>query len=251
MKVCTKIDGASIKSNIVPFKEACEILGYSKTKLYNWALIGIIPCYKREKIFFRRNVLEHWIIKNEGKTSYQIRTEALNIIPKGKRKKIKMKVCSTCGEEKPEQAFDIIPNKPPIPGVVYINKKVLNKHCRHCLYLKRKEKIKKYTNKYKEKNKQKLAEAHRKWREKNKQKYKEIMYNYTERNLDSVRTRRRINSKRMIDELKPIYVRRLLKNKGFTIEQIKENKELIELQKIIIKTKRLCQSQTLKNLEKA
>jgi hypothetical protein len=48
-----------------------------------------------------------------------------------------------------------------------------------------------------------------------------------------------------IEKLSDGYVRQILIDKGFTKEQLNNNKEIIETQKIIIKTKRLCK--TLQN----
>lgn len=62
-------------------------------------------------------------------------------------------------------------------------------------------------------------------------------------NKDKVRIGRTKIEQRRRNNLSDRYIKRLLREKsGFTTDQIKDNPELIETKRIIIKTKRLCKT---------
>lgn len=52
---------------ILNMDEACTILGYKKSYLYKLTSCGVIPHSKPngKKIFFDREVLERWIMRNQ------------------------------------------------------------------------------------------------------------------------------------------------------------------------------------------
>jgi len=127
------------------------------------------------------------------------------------------KICKTCNKEKDIKEFR--------EGLL---------SCKKCNALKYKKKSREYSSS--DRGKKILALSCKKWREKT---------NYFSSEKYKKRKKAYRAKKQVIDrtELNRHYVYVQLYNKGFTNEQITD--ELIELQKIIIKTKRLCK--TLKN----
>ncbi len=69
------------------------------------------------------------------------------------------------------------------------------------------------------------------------EKYKKYRSDY-----DKMDINKKKRHKKYIENLNNWYLKEKLKKKGFTIEQINNNPELLEVQKLIIKTKRLCKT---------
>jgi len=106
--------------------------------------------------------------------------------------------------------------------------------------------------KWAKQNKDKLKEKNKIYREKNKEKIKakrnlkiwesqtKIYYKkYREKNKINILKSSRKYTKKLVDNLDEKYCKYLLKEQGFTTEQIEQNQELIEVKRLIIKTKRL------------
>jgi hypothetical protein len=137
-----------------------------------------------------------------------------------------MKTCSKCGETKPEGEF-----------------RKGRRQCKEC--------FNEYQHKYYADNCDKAKERHRKWNAANPEKVNEWHRKYYAANLEKVmeynRKWRDANPDKMMEynrkqvsELRDSYVIGIIKqNTSLTREQIKEFPQLIELQKLIIKTKRL------------
>ena len=87
---------------------------------------------------------------------------------------------------------------------------------------------------------EKRAEYDKKWRQNNKEKVRIIQKRCYEKNGTKEWFKLYINDYRK--ELRVGYVNRTLLDKGFSKETIKENPELVEVQKLIIKTYRLCRT---------
>ena len=107
-------------------------------------------------------------------------------------------------------------------------KKGISNMCKICRHT--------YYKKYFKENKEVISENHKKFIAKNpecdrkyKKKYR-LIHSDIERDY----------FKKSVEKLKDFYIKRNLKSKGFTKEQI--TPELIEVQRIIIKTKRLCKT---------
>lgn len=155
--------------------------------------------------------------------------------------------CKKCGETKDISFF--VKNK---------TKRGFENKCKKCASAYNKE----YADKNKESIRSKRAEYRlnnidqelcrsRDYHSKNKSAIKIKSDGYRRKNIDKIRIAERlyqiqnkelISSKMQIntDELKHTYIKQKLKQKGFTSNQI--TPELIEVQRIIIKTKRLCKT---------
>lgn len=63
-------------NELVLFKEALEITGYSRNYLYNLTGKGLIPCYNQGKrLIFKRSELEAWLFRCP---KHSMRKEAKN-----------------------------------------------------------------------------------------------------------------------------------------------------------------------------
>jgi hypothetical protein len=137
------------------------------------------------------------------------------------------KICSNCSIEK---TIDLFENrKESADGK--------NNQCKLCKAYKAKI--------YREKNKEKIKILNIEWRKKNPEKTKNIYKSYKNKNKEKIKIKRYEFNNKSISNLSNNYVIKNLIQRGLSIEQIKENKELIEVQRLIIKTKRLCK--TLQN----
>ena len=95
------------------------------------------------------------------------------------------------------------------------------------------EKIKTHNAKYHAKNSEKIKAKSAKWAKENPEKVKEIKANYRAKNAEKLKT---YNAKAILS-LARHYVKGILVVQGFPKESI--TKELIEVKRLIIKTKRL------------
>ena len=99
------------------------------------------------------------------------------------------------------------------------------------------DKVKQFAKNYRQANKQKLNLRAKKWKEENPERNKLLIKNWCVLNNDKVKQR----SKKDVDALKNHYVINLIAiNTKIDKEIIKQYPELIETQKIILQTKRLC-----------
>jgi hypothetical protein len=141
------------------------------------------------------------------------------------------------------------------------NKEVL-KEKKRLYYQNKKQNFQEYNKKYYIENKEKLDNINKEWALKNKNKRKEhlikhlskpetkhkrLIYGKKYRQLDCVKVSIRNRSKKRgqieREELHDNYVlSRIVENCNITREQIKQHPEIIEVQKLIIKTKRLCKT---------
>ena len=122
-----------------------------------------------------------------------------------------MKTCSKCGETKPEGEF--------------------TEYGELCIECK-----KEYRRKWRADNPEKIKEYRRKWRINNHEERKECRRKWWSDNPEKMKEYRR----KWRAELRDNYViQKIKQNTSLTTQQIKEFSQLIELQKLIIKTKRL------------
>jgi hypothetical protein len=101
------------------------------------------------------------------------------------------------------------------------------------------EKVKAAKAKYYAKNAEKIIADNDKWKAENPEKAKRIRVRYQTKYY--AKNSEKIKAK-YIENLDLIYVKGLLRRKGFSTAVINANPELIEVQKIILKTKRLCKT---------
>ena len=98
------------------------------------------------------------------------------------------------------------------------------------------DKAKEYVRKYRASNSEKVNEWNRKYLTANSEKVKEYKRKYYVANPEKVKE----NNRKQVSELRDSYVINVIKSgTSLTTQQIKEYPQLIELQKLIIKTKRL------------
>ena len=153
-----------------------------------------------------------------------------------------MKTCKKCGVEKEESEF--------YKGAQ--NKDGLKSWCKECCAS--------YAKKYNLENSHKFREYQKTQRIKNADILKERQAKYRNENRDLLRSKyseagkkyrlkypekAALKQKRHYENLNDFVITKSLKRIGLSEIDIKENPELIEIKRIIIKTKRLCK--TLKN----
>jgi excisionase family DNA binding protein len=71
---------------VLTFDETCEYTGISRSYLYKLTSSGVIPYSKPngKVIFFDKEKLNKWLLKNAHKSADEIEEEALNYIMKNK-----------------------------------------------------------------------------------------------------------------------------------------------------------------------
>ena len=161
---------------------------------------------------------------------------------------MKTKICTKCNKEKDVDLF----------GKHKKTKSGLRSHCKECekeyakkWNLNNPEKVKESVKKWHLNNPEKIKEIQKKYYSNNTEKIKEIRKNYRLNNPEKVKENDKkwhLNNPEKLKETKKNYTNELgkgylnsqLRSKGFKKEQI--TPELLEVQKIIIKTKRLCKT---------
>lgn len=76
------------QKNVLTFQEACEFAGLSKSYMYKLTHQNKVPFSKPhgKNIYFSREELEKWLLKNPLKTQEQINEEATNYVTTHYRK---------------------------------------------------------------------------------------------------------------------------------------------------------------------
>jgi hypothetical protein len=126
-----------------------------------------------------------------------------------------MKVCSKCGVEKGEEDF-------PKDRRVKSGLAARCKTCDLSYYYRNKERYLQVRKEYASGNKLIVNKVKRKWAHRNKEKIIQ-------------------KERKLRNSLSNCYINNKLKRKGFTNEMLNKNPEIVQFQRIIIKTKRLCQ----------
>ena len=142
---------------------------------------------------------------------------------------MKTKICSKCGEEKPLGEF--YKNNSSKDGLYAYCKECSRKE--HLNFIRNNpDKHKKYKKKFKEENLDWQEKYNKKYYQTHKKRHKEMAVLWVKKNPEKVKE---IYLKR-VSNCTTYYIKRLLKLNGFKKEQI--TPELIELKRMIIKTKR-------------
>lgn len=73
--------------NVLTFDEACDYTGLSRSYLYKLTSSGKIPHSKPngKVIFFDKEKLNKWLLKNARKSADEIKEEALNFVIEDKK----------------------------------------------------------------------------------------------------------------------------------------------------------------------
>lgn len=76
------------QKTVLNIDEATIYLSVSKSHLYKMTSAGRIPHYKPtgKRIYFKRNELENWMLRNRVKSYDEIETEAANYLMRNKFK---------------------------------------------------------------------------------------------------------------------------------------------------------------------
>ena len=72
--------GVMLQKNVLTFDEAVMFTGLAKSYLYKLTASGKIPYYKPsgKLIYFNRDELERWMLRNPVKTADEIEQQAVN-----------------------------------------------------------------------------------------------------------------------------------------------------------------------------
>lgn len=65
------------QKQILTLKECAEFIGLSESYVYQLTSRSEIPCYRPngKKLYFNREEIEGWLLRNRSKTSYEIDSE--------------------------------------------------------------------------------------------------------------------------------------------------------------------------------
>lgn len=75
------------QKEVLNFNEACQYLELSQSHLYKLTSAGNIPFYKPngKKLYFKREELENWLLRNRSTSSDEIEQQATDfVIKKGR-----------------------------------------------------------------------------------------------------------------------------------------------------------------------
>lgn len=80
----------TMQKEVLNFNETCQYLEVSQSHLYKLTSSGSIPHYKPngKKIYFQREELNQWLLKNRVDSQDEIETEAANYLMRNKRVKL-------------------------------------------------------------------------------------------------------------------------------------------------------------------
>ena len=72
---------------VLTFDEACDYTGISRSYMYKLTSTGEVPNSKPNGkiIFFDKKLLDDWLLRNNRKSSYQIKDKALDYVLKNKK----------------------------------------------------------------------------------------------------------------------------------------------------------------------
>ncbi len=84
------IEQQTMQKEVLNFNETCHYLEVSQSHLYKLTSSGSIPHYKPngKKIYFQREELNQWLLKNRVDSQDEIETEAANYLMRNKRVKL-------------------------------------------------------------------------------------------------------------------------------------------------------------------
>jgi excisionase family DNA binding protein len=77
------------QKSVLTFEEGCEFAGLSKSYMYKLTHRNKIPYFKPhgKNIYFSREELEKWLLKNPVKTAEAIEQETTNYVARNRRRK--------------------------------------------------------------------------------------------------------------------------------------------------------------------
>ena len=84
-----KIDEQNLlQKEVINFNDACKYLDISASHLYKLASQKQIPhfCPQGKKLYFRRQEIDEWLMRNRQETAEDIETAAANYLIRNKRR---------------------------------------------------------------------------------------------------------------------------------------------------------------------
>lgn len=91
LKIAEKLDRIErliiANKKVLTFDEACDYTGISRSYLYKLTSSGVIPYSKPngKVIFFDKEKLDKWLLKNARKSADEIKEEALSFLIENKK----------------------------------------------------------------------------------------------------------------------------------------------------------------------
>ena len=84
------VEQQTMQKEVLNFNETCNYLEVSQSHLYKLTSSGNIPHYKPngKKIYFQREELNQWLLRNRVDSQDEIETEAANYLMRNKRVKL-------------------------------------------------------------------------------------------------------------------------------------------------------------------
>ena len=84
------VEQQTMQKEVLNFNETCNYLEVSQSHLYKLTSSGSIPHYKPngKKIYFQREELNQWLLRNRVDSQDEIETEAANYLMRNKRVKL-------------------------------------------------------------------------------------------------------------------------------------------------------------------
>jgi excisionase family DNA binding protein len=78
------IEQQTLHKKVLNFNETCQYLELSQSHLYKLTSTGAIPHYKPngKKIYFQREELDHWLLRNRMDSDDEIQQQAANFLIK-------------------------------------------------------------------------------------------------------------------------------------------------------------------------
>ena len=88
-ELAIKIDELKIlQKTVLNFEEACSYLSISQSHLYKLTSRKLIPhfCPQGKKLYFKRDEIDTWLLRNRKFSKEEIENEAINYIIRSRRK---------------------------------------------------------------------------------------------------------------------------------------------------------------------
>ena len=88
-EIANKLDEQNLlQKTVLNFNEACTFLDVSPSHLYKLTSTKSIPhfCPQGKKLYFNRQEIDEWLMRNKQETSEDIETAAANYLIRNKRK---------------------------------------------------------------------------------------------------------------------------------------------------------------------
>ena len=160
------------------------------------------------------------------------------------------KICTKCCKDKSINNYSRYKFKPKKDGTQKIGIRTYCNECKNQITKDWFNKNKDYKKQWRKENLEKVKEENLKakprtdkWRKKNKEKLKIKKAHYRLKNIEYIKSKKPYQEKKAREELQDNYViQQITKRSKLTSKDVRNHPQLIEVKRIIIKTKRLCKT---------